>query len=225
MTWPAPAHPHHRRNRPSCPPSPPRALPGRMPHRRADTPRPQVPRDDRRACRGTARPICARRATSAPIAPANSHRTRGGHDARSGNVHGVPGIPGHRRSHKMRASRRGGNAVHHEIHRRAAGQRQDQVPTWPLVQRAHRVPHHPGGAGHGRCISQPAAPPTNDGRSATVACPQRARKAMTPLAGPACAARAVPAARAVSLRRTLHNPIPPAPDPTALAGNQTPPPG
>jgi hypothetical protein len=225
MTWPPPAHPRHRRNRPSCPPSPPLALPGRMPHRRADTPRPQVPRDDRRACRGTARPSVR----GVPPAPPSHQQIAtapgGGHDSRPGDVPGVPGIPGHRRNHKMRTSRRSGNAVHHEIHRRAAGKRQDQVPPWPLVQRAHRVPHHPGGADHGRCISQSAAPPTNDGRSATVAYPQRARKAMTPLAGPACAARTVPAARAVSLRRTRHNPDTPAPDPTALAGNQTPPPG
>jgi hypothetical protein len=54
-----------------------------------------------------------------------------------------------RRHHKMWASRRSGSAVHHEIHRRAPGKRQDQVPTRSLVQRAHRVPHNAGEASRG----------------------------------------------------------------------------
>ena len=79
--------------------------------------------------------------------------------------------------------------------------------------------------GHGRRISQPAAPRSNDGRGTTGACPAASEEAMTPLAW-ACFCCTSGSCRPSSVAVT-DSPRPwyPRRDPTALAGNQTPPPG
>ena len=74
---------------------------------------------------------------------------KGARRATAAGISQLPRLPQQRRCRAVRATRRGGSAVHHGIDRRAAGERQDQLSAWPPFQRPPRIAHRARAVGRG----------------------------------------------------------------------------
>ena len=78
-----------------------------------------------------------RLATHPRIHADTCQRTQGERNGQPRDVPQLPRLYGQGRRHTVRAARRSGIPVHHELHRRPAGKRQDQLPAPAPLQRAH----------------------------------------------------------------------------------------
>ena len=78
-----------------------------------------------------------RLATHPRIHADTCQRTQGERKGQSRDVPQLPRLYGQGRRHTVRAARRSALPVHHELHRRPAGKRQDQLPAPAPLQRAH----------------------------------------------------------------------------------------